>query len=106
MTGATGTGPVYTGHSGGPPAVPPGRAGIWSAHAAGTGTQVLTWPVRSGDWTVVAMNANGARPVSVRVDAAATVPALPWAAAGLLTGGVLFLAGGATLIAVPLRRAS
>jgi hypothetical protein len=106
VTGATGTGPVYIGHSGGPPAVPPGRAGIWSAHAAGTGTQALTWPVKSGDWTVVAMNANGSRPVSVRVAAAATVPALPWAAAGLLIGGVLFLAGGAALIAIPLRRAS
>ena len=105
VTGAAGTGPVYTSHGGGPPAVPPGRAGIWSAHAAGTGTQVLTWPVKSGDWTVVAMNANGSRPVSVRVDAAATVPALPWAAAGLLIGGVLFLAGGVALIAVPLRRA-
>ena len=105
VTGAAGTGPSYTSHGGGPPAVPPGRAGIWSAHAAGTGTQVLTWPVRSGDWTVVAMNANGSRPVSVRVDAAATVPVLPWAAAGLLIGGVLFLAGGVALIAVPLRRA-
>jgi hypothetical protein len=105
VTGDSGTGPGYTRHGGGPPAVPPGRAGIWSAHAAGTGTQVLTWPVKSGDWTVVAMNANGSRPVSVRVDAAATVPALPWAAAGLLIGGVLFLAGGVVLIAVPLRRA-
>jgi len=66
---------------------------------------VLTWPVQSGDWTVVAMNANGSRSVSVRVDAAATVPALPWVAAGLLIGGVLFLAGGVVLIAVPLRRA-
>jgi hypothetical protein len=106
VTGAAGTSPVYTRHPGGPPAVAPGRAGIWSAHAAGAGTQVLTWPVQSGDWTVVAMNANGSRPVSVRVDAAATVPALPWAAAGLLIGGVLILAGGAALIAVPLRRAS
>jgi len=66
---------------------------------------VLTWPVKSGNWTVVAMNANGSRPVSVRVDAAATVPALPWAGAGLLIGGVLFLAGGAMLITIPLRRA-
>ena len=106
VTGASGTGPVYTGRSGGPPAIAPGHAGIWSAHAAGTGTQVLIWPVKSGDWTVVAMNANGSRPVSLRVNAAATVPALPWVAAGLLIGGVLFLAGGAVLIAVPLRRAS
>ena len=106
VTGDNGTSPVYAGHSGGSPAVPPGHAGIWSARAAGAGTQVLTWPVKSGDWTVIAMNADGSRPVSVRIDAAATVPALPWVAAGLLIGGVLFLAGGAVLIAVPLRRAS
>ena len=106
VTGTTRSGSVYTGRSGGPPAIAPGRAGIWSAHAAGTGTQVLIWPVKSGDWTVVAMNANGSRPVSLRVNAAATVPALPWVAAGLLIGGVLFLTGGAVLIAVPLRRAS
>jgi hypothetical protein len=97
---------TYTEHGGSAPAVPPGRAGIWAARASGPGTQTLTWAVRSGDWMVVAMNADGSRPVSMRVDVAATLPALPWIAAGLLAGGVVFLAGGIALIAVPLRRAS
>jgi len=87
-------------------AVPPGRAGIWAAHAAGPGPQVLTWPVKSGTWTVVAMNANGSRPVSLRVTPAATLPALPWLAFGLLAGGFLVAAVGATLIVVTLRRVS
>jgi uncharacterized protein DUF998 len=106
VTGAPATGPVYAAHSGGPPAVPPGRAGIWAAHAAGPGPQVLTWPVKSGTWTAVAMNANGSRPVSLRVTPAATLPALPWLAFGLLVGGFLVAAVGATLIVVPLRRVS
>jgi hypothetical protein len=36
---------------------------------------------------VVAMNANGSRPDSVRVNVAATLPALPWIAGGLLAAG-------------------
>jgi len=85
---------------------PPGRAGIWTAQAAGPGTQTLSWAVRGGDWMVVAMNADGSRPVSKRVNVAATMPALPWIAIGLLIGGVIFLIGGVLLIVVPLRRAS
>jgi hypothetical protein len=55
---------------------------------------------------VIAMNADGSRPVSMRVNVAATLPALPWITVGLLAGGAVFLAGGVLLIAVPLRRAS
>jgi len=97
---------TYTPHAGSAPAVPPARAGIWAARAAGPGTQTLTWTVRSGDWLVVAMNADASRPVSMRVNVAATLPALPWIAAGLLAGGLACLAGGVLLIAVPLSRAS
>jgi hypothetical protein len=97
---------TYTEHAGSAPAVPPGAAGIWAAQASGPGTQTLTWAVKSGDWMVVAMNADGSQPVSVRVDAAATLPALPWVAAGLLAAGFAFLAGGILLIAIPLRRMS
>jgi hypothetical protein len=97
---------TYTEHAGTAPAVPPGRAGIWAARAAGPGTQTLTWAVRSGEWMVIAMNADGSRPVSMRVTVAATLPALPWIAAGLLAGGVVFGIGGVLLIVVPLRRAS
>jgi hypothetical protein len=106
VTGTTATRPVYAAHSGGPPAVPPGRAGIWTARAAGPGPQVLTWPVKSGTWKVVAMNVSGSRPVSLRVTAAATLPALPWLAFGLLAGGFLVAAAGVVLIVIPLRRAS
>ena len=52
------------------------------------------------------MNADASRPVSLQVNVAATLPALPWIAAGLLIGGIIVLTGGILLIAVPLRRAS
>ncbi len=97
---------TYTAHAGSAPAVPPGQAGIWTAQASGPGTQTLTWAARSGDWMVVAMNADGSRPVAVKVDAAATLPALPWIATGLLIAGFVSLIGGVLLIALPLRRAS
>ena len=106
VRGAAGHHGTYTEHAGSAPAVPPGQAGIWTAHAAGPGTQTLTWAVHSGDWMVVAMNADGSRPVNMQVNVAATLPALPWIAAGLLIGGIIFLIGGVLLIAVPLRQVS
>ena len=89
--------PVYTGHAGGAPATVPPRAGIWADRAAGPGTQTLTWPDRGGSWTVAAMNADGSHPVAVRITVAASLPSLPWIAAGLLAGGVLVLAAGVAL---------
>jgi hypothetical protein len=97
--------PVYTGHTGGAPATVPARARIWAARAAGPGTQTLTWPDRGGRWTVAAMNADGSRPVAVRISVAAALPSLPWIA-GLLAGGILVLAAGVILIAAPTRHAA
>jgi len=96
----------YTAHQGTVAPAPPGQTGIWAARSAGSGPQALTWQPRNGRWTVVAMNADGSRPVSVRVAIAATLPALPWVAAGLLIAGILMLTLGVTLIIIPARRAT
>lgn len=104
--GTTRTNGWYTQQAGTAPAVLPSRAFSWDAHATGTGTQTLVWPVRSGNWTVVAMNADGSRPVSVHVSVAATLSALPWISGGLLAGGIIALAGGVLLLVIPIRRAS
>jgi Domain of unknown function (DUF4389) len=96
----------YTAHSGTAAPAPPGRTGIWTALATGPGRQTLTWQPRTGNWTLVAMNADGSRPVSLRVAVAATVPGLPWIAGALLTAGVVGLLLGVTLIVVPARRAA
>ena len=105
VTGTTDHHGTYTEHAGSAPAVRPAVAGIWTAQAAGPGTQTLTWTVKSGNWMVVVMNADGSRPVGVQVNGAATLPALPWIATGLLVAGFAFLAGGVLFIALPLGRA-
>jgi len=106
VNGTTDDHGTYTGHAGSAPAVRPAMAGIWTAQASGPGTQTLTWAVRSRDWMVVAMNADGSQPVSMQVNVAATLRALPWIATGLLVGGFAFLVAGVLLIALPVRRAS
>jgi hypothetical protein len=106
VTGTAGGHPSYARHFGGAPAVLPAQARIWVVKSTGPGTQTLSWPVSDGRWTLVAMNADGSAPVSVRVNVAATLPALPWVATGLLIAGVVFLAAGALLIAFPVLGAS
>ena len=96
---------TYTVHRGAAPATAPGQADIWAAETSGPGSQTLSWPARDGSWIVVVMNADGSRPVAVRIHAAAALPSLSWIAAGLLTGGGLLLAAGIFLIVVPARHA-
>jgi hypothetical protein len=44
--------------------------------------------------------------VDLQVHVAATLPALPWIAAGLLIGGIIVLIGGVLLIVIPMQRVS
>lgn len=76
---------------------------IWTDSASGTGVLVLDWQPQPGDWSLVVMNAD-ARPV-VRADIAvgATVPALLPVAITSLAVGVVFLVGGAVLVAFAAR---
>ncbi len=93
-------------HSGAAPTTAPATAPIWATKATGAGTQTLIWKVQDGQWTIVAMNADGSRGVSIRADVGVTVPWLIWAATGLLIGGAVLLIGGIVLIVVSVRRAS
>ncbi len=97
---------TYRDHQGSAPATSPASAGIWAERVSGVGTQALIWPVQSGRWTIVAMNADASPGVSVRTDIGATAPSLAPLAAGLLIGGGLLLAGSVMLILLPVRRAS
>ena len=94
------------GVAGGPPRTAPAVQPFWTAARWGKGTQTLYWRPRTGAWTVVVMNADGSRPVMVRADVGARVPALPWIGAGLLSAGVLLLIAAILLLAIPIARAS
>jgi hypothetical protein len=93
--------PVYRISGGGAPTAGPTDTDIWVAHSVGTGTHSLTWPIEAGNWSIVVMNADGSRQVSVDVAAGASVPALGWvvgtllvlAGIGLLTATVLLVVG-------------
>ena len=87
--------PSYRMTGGVSPRVPPTATDIWVAQSAGDGTQAVTWPVDTGNWTVVVMNADGSRGVSADVAAGATVPAFGW-----VVTGVLVAAGVGLLLAV------
>jgi hypothetical protein len=76
----------------------PGAQTFWRARASGAGSQTLTWPVESGQWSVVAMNGDGSRPVSVEAKLGARVPSLRWLTIGLFgAAGVLILGSGALM---------
>jgi hypothetical protein len=90
--------------AGGAPAMVPGDAGIWAASLTGSGRQELRWKPRSGNWTVVLMNADGSRGVRARMTAAARLPHLGSLGAGLAIGGVLLLSGAAALLVVGIRK--
>jgi hypothetical protein len=90
---------------GGPPSAPPADVDIWVAQTSGTGTQVLDWRPREGDWTVVVMRADGRADVAVDLRVGATAPRLGWLAGGLLAAGAVLALIGALLVAFAVRRA-
>jgi len=87
------------------PRTAPADAGIWATQSNGPGGRVLTWTPTRGDWTVVIMNADASRGLTVRGDVGATVPALTGIAAGLLIGGAVLVGGGALLVVLAVRQA-
>jgi hypothetical protein len=95
--------PVYQQTSGGPPRVAPGRLDIWKADTSGTGELSLVWPVTSGHWTVVVMNADASRPVTADVSVGATFPALQTVIIVLACVAVALLFIGAALMFLGLR---
>ena len=83
--------------SAGAPAVRPTAVRFWDTKSVGTGTQTINWPLRSGRWSAVVMNADGSRPVAVNARVAAHVSYLWWIVATLFVLGGLSLLGGCAL---------
>jgi hypothetical protein len=98
--------PRYLPSRGGAPPRPPSAEQFWVASAEGPGRQAVSWEVEGGRWSVVAMNADGARRVVLDADVAAKVGWFLGVGIGLLAGGLLLVAGGIVLIVVAARRSS
>jgi hypothetical protein len=88
----------------GAPTAPPSTQSFWQTRARGTGTQVVSWPVKRGHWSAVVMNADGSRNVSVDAQLAARLSGAWWFVAAFIALGALSLAGGIALIRSGARR--
>ncbi len=77
--------------AGGPPAAAPSASQIWVASASGSGDQALTWPVRSGNWPIVLMNAAGTPNVAAEIRVGASLPHVLAIGVALLCAGILTL---------------
>jgi hypothetical protein len=83
---------------------PPAAQGFWRARATGPGTRTVTWPIRSGQWSAVVMNADGSAGVVASTSVGAKVPSLKWITIGVLIAGLLITAVGGVLLWVGARR--
>ena len=87
---------------GGAPSTAPGAQHFWVASATGAGAQTLTWKIRSGNWRVVVMNADGTRRVASDLSIGAVLPHLLTIGIVALGTGllILLLSGGALFLAI------
>jgi hypothetical protein len=70
---------------------PPTLQSFWRVQANGDGTQTIRWPIEKGNWTAVAMNADGSRHVVVDTSVGARIPVLRWVIVGVLSAGAILL---------------
>jgi hypothetical protein len=84
--------------AGGRSPAPPGERRLWAASASGSGTQVASWDIEGGDWSVVVMNADGSRRVAADVELAAKAGWIRWVGVGLAAAGLLIGLGSAAMI--------
>jgi hypothetical protein len=86
---------TYRPHKGTAVPAAPATQDFWRAQASGSGTQTIRWTIEEGTWSLVAMNADGSRKVSVDARLGARVPSLRWFTIGFLAaGGLVLLIGG------------
>jgi hypothetical protein len=90
----------------GAPTALPSTQSFWQTHASGTGTQTISWPVKTGHWSAVVMNADGSRNVTVNAQLAARLSGAWWFVAAFTALGALSLVGGVALIRSGARKQS
>lgn len=78
---------------------------FWIASVSGTGTQTLNWDVRTGNYSLILMNADGSAPIDARVALGIKMPAVfRVIGIGLLSGGTILLIAGGIMIYFALRK--
>jgi hypothetical protein len=90
--------PTYDVQPGRAPQGRPGAQNFWVSQTQGGGDQTVSWDVESGNWSVVVMNADAARGVSVDADAGVKIGWLLWVGIGLAIVGALLTAGCVILV--------
>ena len=88
----------YAKHAGTASPARPGSRSIWAASTSGTGEQQLNWRLRSGQWRVVLMNADGSSGVSADVKVGGTINHVVPVALGVTGGGLLILLLGVAVV--------
>lgn len=76
------------------PATSPADQSFWVA----SGTETLNWTARSGDWSVVIMNADGSPKLDAELSVGGTLPAVEGITIGALIGAVLLLLLGSAIV--------
>jgi len=95
--------PVYSLPLGARSIEPPTEQDFWVEQASGSGLQELTWEARSGNWSVVVMNADGSPVVAADVEVGARSGLVTPIAVTLMVVGGLLAIGAVTLIIVGIR---
>jgi hypothetical protein len=75
------------------PAAPPGEQDFWVAFTTGGGHESLTWDVDAGNWSLVAMNADGSRGVAAELQLGANPDFVIELGLALLAGAAVFATG-------------
>ena len=81
----------YRDFPGGPLESPPGEEGFWAASVSGKGTQVLTWGVEEGRYSLVLMNQDGSRGIDIDGTIGVKVPLIGGIGIGLFIAGLVLV---------------
>ena len=82
----------------------PGSEGFWEVSTEGVGPQTLEWPLESGSWSAVVMNADGSAGVNADLAFGARISNIVAIAWSVIAFGVFSVFGGGYLVYRGLRR--
>jgi len=90
--------------AGDPPSTPPSEQTFWAVSTEGSGPQTLTWELEQGRWTVVIMNADASRGVTVAASAGARTELVVPISVFMLLGGLVLAGLAAVMLVIAVRQ--